>query len=70
MFAVAERSPAARSGIRAGDVLVAIDGESVAASEVVTVARRLEGAPGTVLLLKLRRGSREWTCRLVRRRLL
>jgi len=70
VFAVAERSPAARSGIRAGDVLVAIDGESVAASEVVTVARRLEGAPGTVLLLKLRRGSREWTCRLVRRRLL
>ena len=70
IFAVAEGSPAARAGIRAGDELVAIDGESVATLEVVAVARMLEGAPGTTLSLKLRRGSRDWTCRLVRRRLL
>ncbi len=70
VFAVAEGSPAARAGIRAGDELVAIDGESVTGLEVVAVARRLEGAPGTALSLGLRRGPREWTCRLVRRRLL
>lgn len=70
VFAVAEGSPAARAGIRAGDELVAIDGESVSDLDVVAVARRLEGAPGTTLWLGLRRGPREWTCRLVRRRLL
>jgi hypothetical protein len=70
VFAVAEGSPAARAGIRAGDELMAIDGESVSGLDVVTVARRLEGSPGTALSLKLRRGSREWLCRLVRRRLL
>ena len=70
IFAVAEGSPAAHAGILAGDELVAIDGESVSGLDVVAVALRLEGAPGTTLSLKLRRGLREWTCRLVRRRLL
>jgi hypothetical protein len=70
IFAVAEGSPAARAGIRAGDELVTINGESVSEVDVVTVARRLEGPPGTVLSLGLRRGLREWTCRLVRKRLL
>ena len=70
IFAVAEASPAARAGIRAGDGLVAIDSESVSGLDLVMIARKLEGAPGTTLLLKLRRGPREWTCRLVRRRLL
>lgn len=70
IFAVAEGSPAARAGIRAGDELVAIDGESVSALEVVAVSRRLEGAPGTTLLLRLRRGSKTWDCRVARTRLL
>ena len=70
VLAVAEGSPAARAGIRAGDELVALDGKSVATLEVAAVARMLEGAPGTTLTLKLRRGSREWACRVVRRRLL
>jgi len=70
IFAVAEGSPAARAGLRAGDELVGIDGESVSGFDVVSVALRLEGAPGTTLSLKLRRGLREWTCQLVRRRLL
>ncbi len=70
IFAVAEGSPAAHAGILAGDVLVAIDGESVTDLDVVAVARKLEGAPGTALLLGLRRGPREWTCRVVRKLLL
>ena len=70
VFAVAAGSPAALAGIRAGDELVAIDGGSVSGLDVVVVARRLEGAPGSTLSLGLRRGLREWTCKLVRRRLL
>jgi hypothetical protein len=70
IFAVAEGSPAARAGIRAGDELVAIDGGSVCGLDVVMAARKLEGTPGSTLSLRLRRGLREWTCRLVRRRLL
>jgi hypothetical protein len=70
VMAVAEGSPASRAGIRAGDELVAIDGESVVGRDVIMVSRRLEGAPGTALSLHLRRGSRDWDCRLVRRRLL
>jgi predicted aspartyl protease len=70
VFAVAEGSPAARVGVRAGDELVALDGESVAGLDVSTIARRLEGAAGSRLLMRLRRGQHEWTCRLVRRQLL
>ena len=70
ILAVAEGSPAARAGVRAGDELAAIDGEAVSSLDVVAVERRLEGAPGSGVSLTLRRGPREWTCRLVRRRLL
>jgi hypothetical protein len=70
VLAVAEGSPAARAGVRAGDELVAIDGEPTTGTDVVAVSRRLEGAPGTAVRLSLRRGAREWTCRLVRKRLL
>ena len=70
VFAVAGGSPAARAGVRAGDELVALDGEPIAGLDVVTVSRRLEGRAGSGLQLRLRRGQREWTCRLVRRQLL
>ena len=70
ILAVAEGSPAARAGLRTGDELLAIDGESVSGIDVVTVSRRLEGTPGSRLSLRLRRGSRVWDCSLVRKRLL
>jgi predicted aspartyl protease len=70
IMAVAEGSPAALEGIRAGDELVEIDGDPLAGLDLVMVSRRLEGAPGTALSLRLRRGSEEWVCRVVRRRLL
>jgi hypothetical protein len=70
VLAVAGGSPAMRAGIRTGDELVAIDGAAVSGLDVVTVSRQLEGAPGTALTLRLRRKGVEWTCRLVRKRLL
>jgi carboxyl-terminal processing protease len=70
IYAVAQGSPAARAGLRAGDELVAIDGASASGTDVVSVARRLEGPPGSALVLTLRRGQRQWSRRLVRRQLL
>lgn len=68
--AVAVGSPAAHAGIRAGDVLLSVDGRRVSGDEVVEVARKLEGRPGSGVVLRLRRGSREWSRRVVRTRLL
>ncbi|MBI5710431.1 MAG: aspartyl protease family protein [Candidatus Eisenbacteria bacterium] len=70
VVAVAEGSPAARAGVASGDLVVAIDGEPAAAFDLVTLARRLEGPPGSRVTLTVRRGSHERICRLARRRLL
>lgn len=67
---VAERSPAARAGIRAGDVLTELDGRSVASSDLLAISLRLEGPAGTVTRLALRRGGRVMSYRLARQRLL
>ena len=64
--AVAAGSPAARAGVRAGDELVELDGEPVAGRDLVTVARSLEGRPGSWVSLRLRRGPREWIRRVAR----
>lgn len=66
VMAVASGSPAARAGVRAGDELVALDGESVSGRDLVGVGRRLEGRPGSWVTLRLRRGPREWTRRVAR----
>jgi len=67
---VAEGSPAARARIVQGDVLVAIDGELASPLDVVTLAHRMEGPPGSTIRVTIRRGSLERTLRLHRRRLL
>jgi hypothetical protein len=63
-------SPANQAGIRAGDVLVQLDGHAVAGGDLIEVARSLEGPAGTVARLVLRRGEAETSYRLARRRLL
>jgi len=68
--AVAVGSPAAEAGIRPGDRVLELDGESVAGTDVVALGRRLEGPPATFISLTLVRDGREWTCRLARKRLL
>jgi hypothetical protein len=70
IVAVADHSPAARMGIAAGDEIVAIDGTPAASLDILELARRLEGAPGTAVTLIVRRGTSERACRLTRRRLL
>ena len=70
VVAVAEQSPAAVAGIRPGDEVVRIDGDSAAGSDIVSLSRKLEGPPGSRVQLTMRRGSKEHVHRLVRRQLL
>jgi len=55
IFRVVSKSPAARSGLRRGDRVVAIDGVEVAGMSPLEVAQRLRGAPGTRVLLQVER---------------
>jgi len=52
-------SPAARAGLRKGDNLVAIDGESVEAENVSDVVGRLRGHVGTRVTARVRRPPQE-----------
>lgn len=49
-------SPARRAGVRHGDILLSIDGDSVTpAMDIATVSSRLKGRPGTDVHLRVRR---------------
>ena len=50
-----EGLPAHRAGVRAGDVIVAIDGESAMEFAVSDIISRLRGAPGTPVSITFRR---------------
>ena len=68
--AVASDSPGARSGIRPGDEIVAINGKPTSGSPVSSLARLMEGPPGTQLTITIRRGEVDTIHKLRRRRLL
>jgi hypothetical protein len=68
--AVASGSPAARAGIARDDELVAIDGTAARGNDLKTLARMLEGEPGTRVTLTIRRDGVARTYRLHRRQLL
>jgi hypothetical protein len=56
--AVVEGSPAARAGLREGDVIVAVDGQSGAKLLLNDVRDRLrDGGPGTIVRLAVRSGG-------------
>lgn len=50
-----EGFPAQRADLRAGDVLLEVDGHSLSGKKTDEVSRMLKGAPGTALVLTLRR---------------
>ncbi|MFH2009432.1 MAG: S41 family peptidase [bacterium] len=59
VLSAAPGGPAGRAGIRAGDKLLAVDGQSVLQSDLATITTRLRGRRGTrVTLLVHRAGSR------------
>ena len=68
VFHVYADSIAARAGVEAGDVLLAVDGEPVVPSDLAALWSRLRRTPGPEHDLRLRRGEREFevTLRLAR----
>jgi carboxyl-terminal processing protease len=70
VVAVAKDSPAERAGIKAGDELLAVDGEAVRPGELNEAARKLEGPPGTWVRLMIQRDGTPREFRIKRVRLL
>lgn len=65
---VYEGSPMAKAGVKAGDIIVSLDGKSAKNMEQDEVSRYLKGAPGTTLTIVLRHPvtSAEKTYKIVR----
>jgi carboxyl-terminal processing protease len=57
IIAARDGSPAAKAGVRPGDYVRAIDGESTRDMSVIDGARRLSGKPGTKVTLTVLRGN-------------
>ncbi|KQV33820.1 S41 family peptidase [Massilia sp. Root335] len=66
VVAATEGSPAERAGIRAGDVIVAVDNAPVSGMSNDDVARRMHGAPGTVVAIGVARRNKIETLRITR----
>ena len=54
-----EDSPADRAGIRTGDVLIAVNGESVQDEDISEIVERVKGPEGTTVRLTVLRGDEE-----------
>ncbi len=52
-----DETPAARAGIRAGDQILAIDGETTKGLELTQVIKRLKGPPGKRVILSIMRAG-------------
>lgn len=63
---VVEDSPAARAGIRRGDVVVAADGRSLAGRSVEAASALVKGPAGTRVRLRIQRDDRTLTKRVER----
>jgi carboxyl-terminal processing protease len=62
-------SPAERAKIRAGDVIVAVDGESIAGESSRLATARIKGRPGTFVRLTVRRRGSTRRIRIRRERI-
>lgn len=65
--AVTAGSPAAAAGLRLGDRVLAVDGEAISARDLTLAAALLEGPAGSEVSLRIERGRRRLTLRLLRR---
>jgi carboxyl-terminal processing protease len=66
VVAATDGSPAERAGIEPGDAIVAVDGVPVAGMANEDVARRMHGAPGTVVAIGVAHRGKVETLRITR----
>ena len=66
---VFERSPAERAGIRPGDLITGVNGESIAGKSSDVSTALIKGRPGTYVRLRVRREGRTRTVRVRRERI-
>jgi hypothetical protein len=59
------KAPAARAGLRAGDIVTAIDGIATDRLDIDAIIARLRGAPGTDVALEIRRVGVDGSSRIV-----
>ncbi len=55
---VFKKSPAARAGIKAGDVIVTVDGESIKGESADLIVAKIKGPEGTDVTLGVRKGGK------------
>jgi carboxyl-terminal processing protease len=70
VVAVATSSPAEVGGVRVGDEVLAIDGWTIGTGALTEASQRLEGPPGSVVTVRIRREGATRDVRLKRERLL
>jgi carboxyl-terminal processing protease len=54
-----EDTPAAHAGLQSGDLITHVDGEAIKGKSLREAVRQMRGAPGTKILLKIRRPDSE-----------
>lgn len=69
VVACLDGGPAARSGLKAGDRILAIDGESVAQETFYAAGNRLLGPPGRAVRLAIERGQKNLSLEIPRAQL-
>lgn len=52
-----EDSPAQKAGLKAGDLIIAVEGEPISRTNIIKAVQNIRGTPGTSVLLTIKRGD-------------